>query len=158
MSAGLRILEDTKGAGLRALEKRLAAMKNRVLVGVPAGATEADGTSLAKVAAVNEFGTAPGTVPEIPERSFLRAGIREGMPEFERLNRHSLKGVVEGTMTEDHALDLLGVAAVGAVKRKIGEGPFVPNAPSTIKRKGSSKPLIDTNTLRGGIVHRVVGP
>lgn len=156
MSSGMRVLEDTKGAGLRALEKRMSRMNMRVLVGVPAGPTEEDGTSLALVAAVNEFGTAPGTVPVIPERSFLRAGIREGMPEFERLNRRSVKAVVDGTMTEDRALDLLGVAAVGVVKRKIIDGPFAENAPSTKRRKGSDKPLVDSGALRTAITHQVV--
>ena len=41
--------------------------------------------------------------------------------------------------------------ARNAVVRKINKGPFTPNAPATVKRKGSSQPLIDTGNLRKSI-------
>jgi len=151
-SSGARIVSDTGGAGLRALRRRVEALTKRVLVGVPAGKVEADGTPLAMVAAANEFGTAT-----IPERSFLRSGIHEHMPAFEHTSAGLLRHVAEGSMSEGHALEVVGIQAAAAVKDKIIDGPFEANAPSTIARKKSDRPLVDTGALRQGITYVVEG-
>jgi len=52
---------------------------------------------------------------------------------------------------------VLGVAGVAAVKQKMLDGPFQPNAESTKKRKGSDKPLFDTSQLFQSITHVVGG-
>ena len=41
------------------------------------------------------------------------------------------------------------------MKATIGRGHFVPNAPNTIKQKGSSQPLIDTGRMRNSVSHKV---
>lgn len=109
---------------------------------------------LAMIAAVHEFGS-----PEhnIPERSFLRGGIRRGTPKFHAVNVDSLKRVVNGEMTVDQAVNKLGVVAVGEVKREFTVGKFVPLKPATIKRKGSSRPLVDTGQLRQSITYVLEG-
>ena len=150
--------------GLKRLRERMKDCNKGVLVGVPEGAkakqrikkagspdrTVESGTALAMVAAVHEFGS-----PEqgIPERSFLRSGIREGVPKFNRLNEANLRAVVLGSKTVDQSLDMLGVVASGEVKRKIRQGPFQPLKQATIDRKGSSKPLIDTAQLVQSITY-----
>lgn len=148
----VRVVRDTGGHGVKALQKRLRQMKKRVLVGVPAGKTEPDGTSTAKIAAIHEFGA-----PErnIPERSFLRSGIRENLPVLTELSKGLLPRVVEGVMGEEHALGILGTVAASKVQDKIVSGPFTPNAPRTVARKGSDKPLIDTGSLRQSITYVV---
>lgn len=145
----VRVVKDTRGAGLAAMKRRLRQGQGRVLVGVPAGKLEADGTPIALVAAVNEFGSEDGRVPE---RSHLRAGLREGRQEFRRLNMRTLGAVARGTMSENQALGLLGQAGVRAVKLRMQRGPFVPNAPATIKAKTvngkvGDRPLFDTSQL-----------
>jgi hypothetical protein len=144
--------------GLKRLQERMKDANRTVLVGVPQGATakkrikhagkpdeivETD-TNLAVIAAVHEFGS-----PEqgIPERSFLRAGVRAGVPKFNRLNEANLRAVVLGTKTVDQSINLLGVVAVGEVQRQIRHGQYEPLKQATIDRKGSSKPLIDTAQL-----------
>lgn len=146
----VEVIRDTNLKGLGELGRRLLSLDATVLVGVPAGATEADGTSLALVAAANEFG-----VPSknIPERSFLRAGIRRSRGWLRRLNANSLKRVFNGAMTGDAALNLLGIAAAGKIKEEIIIGDFAQNAPATIKAKGSDKPLVDTAQLRQSITY-----
>ncbi len=148
------MVRDTRGAGVAALKRRLRGGKAQVYVGVPAGKVEEDGTPIALVAAVNEFGSADG---KIPERSFLRAGLREFLPEARRLNRGLLAAVARGTMSEDRALGLLGSAAAGAVKTKMQRGPFVPNAPSTIRQKKSDRPLFDHGQLYQSITWVIGG-
>ena len=144
--------------GLKRLRQRMKDCNKGVLVGVPAGtnakkrvkhAGKPDeivetGTPLALVAATHEFGYPEGG---IPERSFLRAGIHEGVPKFNRLNEANLRGIVLGSKTVDQSLNMLGVMAVGEVQRKIRRGPFEPLKQATKDRKGSSKPLIDTAQL-----------
>src|SRR5262249_39284145 len=113
MGATVRVVKDTNGAGLAAVARRMRSLKRTVLVGVAKGATEADGTPIALVAAVHEFGS-----PErgIPERSFIRAGIRKGRPMFKRLSEAGLKALVKGTITEAMLLGRLGMAGVAAVQ------------------------------------------
>jgi hypothetical protein len=148
MGATVRVINDTKGAGLEALAERLRTLRGTVLVGVPKGTTEPDGTSTALVVATNEFGS-----PDrgIPERSAFRGGIRRGRPIFHQLNERNIAAVARGSMTGHQALSQLGAAAVGAVQTEMTTGHFVPNAPATIARKGSSRPWIDTGHARQSV-------
>lgn len=145
-SANVRIIRDTKGAGVDALIKRLG-KGGRVLVGVPRGAgAEENGVSLAQVAAFTEFGTSTA-----PERPFLRAGIRGALPKVSRVAARDLAAVAEGTKSMDAALEMAGVIGAGEVKRYMVGPHFAPNAPSTIAKKGSSQPTIDQAQLRQSV-------
>ncbi len=151
MPVSVRVLQDTKMAGVAKLGLRLRALAaSRVLVGIPEGKTEPDGTSTAQVGAWNEFGTAT-----IHERPWLRTGITRNLPYFKRVNEANLRAVMDGRMAVGTALDILGVAAAGKVKENLIKGPWTPNAPSTIAAKGSDKPLIDSTQLVNSISHEV---
>jgi len=146
-SGTVRVIKDTHGAGLAALAKRLRAGEHRVLVGVPRGAgVEENGASLALVAATVEFGK-----ENQPERPFLRGGVRESLPTVRRAAARDLSSVAKGTKTLDAALEMSGVIATGAVKRYMAGPNFAPNAPSTIAKKGSSQPTIDSAQLRSAV-------
>ena len=163
--------------GLKALMARMNGANRSVLVGVPAESVEhkvsrgkkrtfvakASGetsiqtdksVSMATIAAVHEFGS-----PEqgIPERSFLRGGIRRAAPKLNAVNIDSLRKVLLGKMTIEQAIEKLGVVAAGEVKREFVVGTFAPNKPATIARKGSSRPLIDTGNLRQAVTYIVEG-
>lgn len=148
----IRIIKDTRFEGLKALHRRLANDRRRVLVGVPKGKVEEDGTPLAMVAAVHEFGS-----PErgIPERSFLRSGILANLQQLIAMNAEHIRKIANGGFTVLTALNRLGVFAAGAVQKQIVEGDYTPNAPATIKAKGSSKPLIDSSQLRQSITYQI---
>lgn len=151
---GVRIISGGDLPGLRALADRVRA-KGRALVGVPAGKAEPDGTSMAEVAAVNEFGSEDG---RIPERSFLRAGTRAHVKDLRDVAAPALRRVAEGTGSMTQALEVLGQAGAGGVKRYIAaEGQFAPNAPSTIAKKGSEHPLIASSQLLQSITSVVEG-
>lgn len=100
---------------------------------------------LAVIAAVHEFGLA-----SMPQRSFLRSAYDENLPMIDKMIQRVANGAVFGLGT-NAALNQLGNVVQGMVQRKIVDGPFVPNSPATIKRKKSSKPLIDTGHLRQSI-------
>ena len=54
-------------------------------------------------------------------------------------------------MSAEQALADLGVTVKGIVQEEIVEGDFAPNATSTIKKKGSERPLIDTGHMRQSV-------
>ena len=58
---------------------------------------------------------------------------------------------------KEQILRKAGAFLEGAIKQKITQGDpsWPPLKPETIKRKGSSKPLIDTGKLRASITHKV---
>lgn len=100
---------------------------------------------LAFIAAIHEFG-----LGDMPQRSFLRSAYDENLPVIDKMIQRVANGAVFGLGT-NAALNQLGNVVQGMVQRKIVDGPFVPNSPATIKRKKSSKPLIDTGHLRQSI-------
>src|SRR5690606_5002700 len=120
-----------------------------VLVGLPAGTGRyEDGAPIAVIAAVQEFGSADG---RIPERSFLRVPLRQNAETFQAIWRAQVPKVVDGDMTMHQVMSQLGARAVAVSQEAISEGIAPENAESTKKRKGSSKPLIDTGALRQSI-------
>lgn len=132
--------------GFRKLRKRFKG-PNRVDIGVFA----AQGSDLVIKAASNEFGTENN-----PERSHLRAGIDEGKRDIDNSVVNSYNRIFAGRSTKLIELGRLGLLGTALVVNKINKGPFTPNKPVTIARKGSSRPLIDTGRLRAAYTHRIV--
>lgn len=100
---------------------------------------------LAVIAAIHEFG-----LGGMPQRSFLRSAYDENKATIDAMVDNIANGAVQG-MSVGTALNQLGNDVQGMVQKKIVDGPFKPNAPATIKRKKSSRPLIDTGHLRQSI-------
>jgi hypothetical protein len=117
--------------------------KLQVLVGFPAATASRSGEPInnASLAYVMEHGS---PARNIPARPFLGpAGNAMQDRAVAMLRQAADLQLHEKPAEARNALDALGLAAQAAVKNKIVSGPFVPNAPSTIERKGSDKPLID---------------
>lgn len=108
--------------------------------------------TLLDVATWMEFGT-----DDIPERSFLRAYFDEHEAEIHARLGRLTKQVVMGKLTKAQALEQIGLYVVGEIQKRIAAGIEPENAASTIARKGSSTPLVDTGQLRQGISYRVKG-
>lgn len=139
--------------GFRKLKKNFKG-PDSVDIGVFAG----QGSDLVIYAATNEFGTdraGPNRNITIPERSFLRAGVDENKKAFVSFIAGAAPKVVLGKESKKSVLSKLGLLAQGKVQKRIASGPFVPNAPSTIRIKGSSRPLINTGRLRQSITFEV---
>ncbi|ETD72967.1 hypothetical protein V757_01085 [Pelistega indica] len=129
------------------LIKRLEAFATKaVYVGVPKeNNPKVDGDfSMSDLAAVHEFGSEDG---HIPERSFLRTSVVKNKAKYFRFFGDRL---ITGNDPEK-ALNELAELAKGDVQENIVNGDFKALAPETIKRKGSTKPLIDTGKLRQSI-------
>ena len=143
-SVSVKVLKDIDPKALDRLRQRLVDAGKVVNVGVPAGPKEKDGTPVAMIAAVHEFGSPS---QGIPERPFLRVAVQRNRQKYVRLNRINLVKMLRGQATVDQALGQLGEMAKGDVQTEIRSGDFAPLKPATIKRKGSSRPLIDTGQM-----------
>ncbi|PHM54537.1 hypothetical protein [Xenorhabdus sp. KK7.4] len=143
------------GAILRSLEAKLREMeKLRVYVGVPASKNQRDdetGMSNVDIAAAQEFGV-PGRVPE---RSFLRSTVNENKEKATAFLVDQIRETLQTNGDNTRPFALLGEKMVGEIQRKILAGIDPPLDPKTIKRKGSSKPLIDTGQLLQSITYEV---
>lgn len=135
----------------------------RVGVLADAGAEKReDGFTNVEIAAVHEFGTDDGRVPE---RSFIRSSFERNGEKYKEHIKALVSKVVEGKVDLVKALNVLGLGAATDVKRGISEGLIKQDlAESTLARKeaktrpgstGVPKALIDTGRLLGSITWAV---
>lgn len=90
----------------------------------------------------------------IPERSFIRATFDEKYDEIGEHAEAAVTAIINGADVSK-ALARTGQYIEGEIKRKIGSGPFTPNSPATIRKKKSSKPLIDTGHMRQSVRYEI---
>jgi hypothetical protein len=109
------------------------------------------GSDLVAYAAKNEFGYS-----NTPARPFLRSTLSVNMKkilDFIKTEKYNL--LFEGNIKK--TMGRIGLFVEGLVKKRIttARSWAKPLSPKTIKRKGSSAPLIDSNRMRMSITHRV---
>lgn len=121
-------------------------------IGFPSGINYEDGTSVAYVAAIQEFG-APAV--GIPPRPFMQPTVKEKKDTWVKTIEKSLPKVALGKMTAFDVLDLVGIQAAADIQTKISSIYTPPNAPATIRAKGSTKPLIDTGLMLASVQNAV---
>jgi hypothetical protein len=98
--------------------------------------------------------TKPHTII-IPERSFMRSTLKEKKKEIIALQKKLLVKIRKGETTVEDALGLIGDFTAAAISQKIVKLRSPANTAATIKRKGSSNPLIDTGQLKNSITYEV---
>ena len=145
---------------------------HQVEIGIFADASRDGAVPMLVIAAANEFGAKipkrqarfedlDDENPEgwviIPERSYLRAWFDENVDALQATMEHLIGQVVEGKISGRAALETIGGYVATHVQAYMVDLKTPPNAPSTIARKGSSNPLIDTGQLKDAITWRVVG-
>ena len=91
----------------------------------------------------------------IPERSFMRSTIQAKKKDIISLQKKLLKQIVNGTMKVETGLGLVGEFMADAIKQKIVSLRTPANSAATIRKKGSSNPLIDTGQLKNSITYEV---
>jgi hypothetical protein len=147
---------ETKDLGKAKIERELKAAKKLVaLVGIPSDAKRHEDNpniGLAQIAYIMEKGSA---VNNIPARPFMHQTRERNEKRVLGLSKKLLKNLSNGSTTAMDAIKKLGVTYEGAMKRIFIEGSFAPNALSTIRKKKSSRPLIDTSLLRQSIKFKV---
>lgn len=130
------------------------AKSKAVYVGLPkekiGGAVYKGGKSVLEIGAIHEYGA-----PEqgIPMRSFIRVPFDMKKAQLQKTVQAQFAHVAKGKDAIE-ALDLIGLMARGISQQAFtakGYGTWRGLAPATVASKGSSQPLIDTNTLRGSL-------
>lgn len=104
-----------------------------------------DGTTLPDVAAFNEFGSS-----DTPARPFMRQSWERHEKELQA-GCDGVNKLLNRGGTAQQGLQILGSQCKGLVQEEIVSGGFAPNAPSTIRMKGSAQPLIDSGHMRQSV-------
>lgn len=144
-----------------AIEKALKELKGKeIQVGFFESAKYPDGTPIAYVAAIQEFGYGP-----IPPRPFLRPAEMQNKNKWQAGIVAGLKAALDGSVTVQNALEQVGMVAAGDVRKAIRAVTSPPLKESTIKarqsrKKGkkaaSTKPLVDTGQMLQAVTSAVV--
>lgn len=133
-------------AAKQLIEQMKSLKEKAVYVGFPAEFDEkvkgSESFNLASLAAVLEFGN-----EHIPARPFLRQTLEENQEKYTALFIQWFDQGVPAAQIYER----LAVMAQGDVQMNIVKGEWLANAKSTIKRKKSSKPLIDTGKMRQSV-------
>lgn len=146
-----KVRDKVTAQGKRFQEAMRALQDFQVRIGFQRGeATEKDGTDICDIAAWNELGT-----ENIPSRPFLRNSVDNHIKEIGNFLEDMLVKILEGASAE-YVLEQTGLFQKDLIQKEITEGSYEPNAPSTVKRKGSSKPLIDTGRMRQSVNYQIV--
>lgn len=148
------VIRQTTGLGEK-LKAALDAKRMQTQVGWLDGAKYEDGTPVAYVAAIQEFGSAE---KGNPPRSFMRTTVSEKSEEWTKLLESGARAVINGNATIEQVMAGLGMAAEGDIRKKISQIQAPPLKKSTIasrKRKlannkkvgNLTKPLVETSLM-----------
>lgn len=163
MGEGIKSKVTVKDTGWKALQdrmKKLAKAGPFVKIGILSdGSHQGSDIGLVEIGAIHEFGSPSAG---IPERSFIRSTFDREHDQLEKLTEKLATKVMNGEMSAEQALGLLGAWGAGQVQRTIVErlttGPEPQELkPATIARKGSSTPLVDHGLLKAAITWKVEG-
>ena len=143
---GVRFRDRLTPEGQRFFRELAELKELEVRVGFQRGeAQEEDGTDICDVAAYNELGT-----DHIPARPFIRQSVDDNESKIKSFLKAQVKDFGKGKSAEQ-MLKEIGIFQKDLMQDKITSGSFAPNADSTIKKKGSSKPLVDTGRMRQSV-------
>lgn len=161
MSGGRVEIKMPKAQGLEAYQKFLTDLKRKVQdsyvkVGIQGrkGAEDRGQINNVQLAAIHEFGTSA-----IPARPFIGPPIAAAKEESFALIADAARVALA---TQDIAvykrrLGLLGEKLSSSIRAYVtgGAGVAPPNAPSTVRAKGSSRPLVDTGQMIRSVTYEV---
>ena len=129
--------------------------KKRAAVGFFDTAVYLDGTPVAYVATIQEFGHG-----NIPPRSFMRSTVSEQREAWQNTLAQGARRVLADKLTVDQMLEAFGMQAAGQIKEKIASIMAPGLADVTIaarlrRNNTSTKPLVDTGYLISSVDSKV---
>ena len=136
---------EEKDFGLDDILDDIASAKGRnALAGYHNRGASIDEVDVAKLAIFNEFGT-----KNAPARPSMRLSFDNNVDDLANDGSKLFKSYVEGKIDLEMALEVWGdnylnLLRNGITSRELG---LTANAESTIKRKGSDTPLVDTSRM-----------
>lgn len=122
-----------------------------------------NGTPVAYVATIQEYGYSPRN---IPPRPFMRPTIVEKQNEWRAIAESGARAVLKNTKTVADVMEGIGLKAAGDIRKKISAIFAPPLSPKTIearlRRRADkktmgllTKPLIDTGIMFGTLTNTV---
>ena len=109
------------------------------------------GASIIDVAIYNNYGMG------VPRRDFMTPASKKWMKFFKEAYTMVQREMIEEKIDIDKFLQDMGRKGQNIIYNEITALDTPPNAPSTIKRKGSSNPLIDTGAMRQAATWQIRG-
>lgn len=134
---------------IAALQKYAGPKAVTLRVGFLENASYPDGTSVASVAAFNEFGVPSHNQPPRPFFRNMVAAKQSGWGDAVAQNLKAAH------FDADTAMKRVGEGIKGQLQQSITELVSPPLAPSTVERKGSDKPLVDTGHMLASVDYDV---
>jgi hypothetical protein len=129
------------------------------------GVLESEGRDVVFKAAINELGgEQQGSI--IPARPFMSWSFDQHKPLYEMGIEIAISEMIGSLKSGAHTaikvlergIEELGGEAVEHMIHAINNGPWKPNHPYTVRKKGFDKPLYETGELRASIDVRVSSP
>lgn len=152
------------GPGRKALEQALAQLDKIVgKVGWFSSSVYPDGTPVAYVASIQEYGYAPHN---LPPRLGMRITVAEKQKEWSQVVSYGAKQVIDGSMSATDMMELVGAKAEGDLRKHISKVTEPPLAESTLRARAArlhvshltstgAKPLNDTGYMIATLTHIV---
>lgn len=137
---------------MKALEAAGAGIEMTVGLHEEEGGEPKGDMTAVEIAELNEFGSPGG---KIPPRPSITAWGDENASRVPTQIADAFRAALAKRGDPFQRCDQLAQVYAGEVQQKISGGIPPPNAESTIRKKGSSVPLIDTGTFRSSILGKV---
>jgi hypothetical protein len=153
--AGISVQTQLLDAGWEKFKDALDTLEDTEIVigilGQKAMERHETGITLAQAAAINEYGSDDG---HIPERAAHRTAFDKHSKGLSRRLAGSVRLIGSGTPVQQQ-LDKLGLWYVAQVRNEVQMWNDPENADATIAKKGVNNPLIDTGRTVNAIQHLV---
>lgn len=137
-----RILDSAKGL-----------TEKGVVAGFPKGRLNTphyeNGESIIDVAIKNNYGMG------VPRRDFMTPSSKKWMKFFSESLDIVRRDLIENKVKPDNFLNAMGRKAQNIIRDEITALDTPPNAPSTIAKKGSNNPLVDTGDMRKAVTWQI---
>lgn len=157
--AGSKVIDKDLGYDKWLKQMREIADKPFTKIGILGdGDSNEEGVTVLQYGSANEFGASgagKNRNVEIPERSYIRSTIDERKRRIFGKAFQLQESIFLGKISVKKALGIMGLLIQGNIIQKIVSLRSPANEASTIKKKGSSNPLIDTGRLRQSINYEV---
>ncbi len=88
-------------------------------------------------------------------RPFLNPAVIQGKKRISAAYLQAARKVFEKSITAEAGAAIVGEAGAAVVKKYIRDNPHKPIQAATAKRKGSTKPLIDTGQMLNSVTYKV---
>lgn len=148
MAGRTRTTQKNPGWATKLLRKLEEVSEYEVAVGFPASATNQEELNKA---IWNNYGTRT-----IPARDFMDRATQSVQSLWKDHQMAPVEALNRGEDVDVRAsLEVAGQASVGEIVMAIDDTMTPPNAPATIRKKGSEHPLIDTGSMKQSATYLV---